>query len=180
MTVNTIVADLSGQPHHGNSNRGATNYGKLGATFGGCFLVGPAIGGMLEDMLYPTASFHAATVLVLSSIAWVYFFVPETRSVMNTRAYLDSTAPTVVLSTGETQSANLLSAVRSAKINPLPRIREIFTSDALKWLAAGVAVSSLAQGGLNSIFFLYLNTRLGWGSAVRFSFTTVSLASAAL
>lgn len=165
MTVNTIVADVSDCGDSDHSNRRAANYGKLGATFGGCFLVGPALGGFIEDHFYATASFHAASFLVMLSIAWVYFLVPETR--------VDSIVHDGATECDEVRSvpsssvfSELITVICQTEINPLPRIRDIFTSDALKWLAAGIAVASLAQGGLNSIFFLYLNTRLGWGSAV--------------
>jgi MFS transporter, DHA1 family, tetracycline resistance protein len=158
MTVSSVLGDISVATPE-DAGAGARNYGALGATIGGCFLVGPGLGGLIEDRLYQTASFHAAAVLVVLSMGWMFFFVPETR-----------TAPGSVLEgetggTAEGDWARMVGAVRRAKLNPLPKIRDIFSNGALQWLAAGIALSSLAQGGLNSIFFLYLNTRLGWRSA---------------
>lgn len=175
MTVSSVLGDIS--VSLGDPEAGARNYGSLGATIGGCFMVGPLLGGLLEDRVYQTASFHAAAVLVLLSMTWVYFCVPETRMATGvagaSRPASDpaSGAGSLVADGGhgagrvEGEWAQLAGAVRRAQLNPFPKMREIFSNSALQWLAAGIAVSSLAQGGLNSIFFLYLNLRLGWRSA---------------
>lgn len=161
MTVSSVLGDIS--VSLGDANAGARNYGLLGATCGGCFLVGPAIGGLIEDNVYQTASFHVAAVMVLLSMTWVFFCVPETRvPAIGSGVAPDATATAME---GEGGWSQLEQAVRHVKLNPIPKIREIFSNEALQWLAAGIAVSSLAQGGLNSIFFLYLNARLGWRSA---------------
>lgn len=179
-TTASILGDISVSLE--DPSAGASYYGVLGATFGGCFLVGPALGGFIEDAFFETASFHAAAILVVVSMLWTYFFVPETRifrsagdrneSVVGTNAPSpsDVTRAAGPASVGPSEGdgsgvQRVFHLLRTVQVNPLPRIREIFSNGALQWLAAAVAVSSLAQGGLNSIFFLYLNTRLGWGSA---------------
>jgi MFS family permease len=160
LTVNTVVADVS---TGGGLEAAASNYGTLGAVYGASFMVGPVLGGLLEDRLYATASFHAAATMVATSVVWTYFGVPETLSgpldlngIARRRGQADP----------EYQPRRLAQAILSVHLNPIPRIRGVFSNEALRWLAAAIALNSLAQGSLNSIFFLYLHTRVGWGSAV--------------
>lgn len=147
-TVSSVIADVSIQLD--DPSAGAANYGLLGATFGACFLVGPVTGGFLEDRLYTTASFHVASFLIFLSICWVYLFVPETR------------IPATGTSAGD---QDLWQTLRRGVRQPFAKIGEVFQGRALKLLAVGIAISALAQGGLNSVFFLYLNARLGWGTS---------------
>jgi MFS transporter, DHA1 family, tetracycline resistance protein len=156
VTVNTMIADMTSENVEGDGDNAAAvaaaagDYGKLGATIGACFMIGPALGGFVEEALYPTASFHGAAILVAVSFVIVFAFVPETlRGNMGHR----------------TSSVSGMTALRGVNLNPIPRIEKLFACDALRWLAAACAISSLAQGGLNSIFFLYMHTRLGWGSS---------------
>jgi MFS transporter, DHA1 family, tetracycline resistance protein len=165
LTVNTVVADVS---MGGGQDLAASNYGMLGAVYGASFMVGPVLGGVLEDRLYPTASFHVAAVMVAVSIMWTFFGVPETLSDPLTQNGLtrrpDQRHP-------QPEPVRLLRVIQSVNLNPIPRIRSVFSGEALRWLASAIALSSLAQGSLNSIFFLYLHTRVGWGSSVSYAAT---------
>lgn len=147
-TVSSVIADVSVELD--DPSAAAANYGLLGATFGACFLVGPVTGGVLEDRLYTTASFHVASFLILLSICWVYFFVPETR-IPDIGTVADD--------------QDLWQTLQRGVKQPFAKIGEVFRGRALKLLACAIAISSLAQGGLNSVFFLYLNARLGWGTS---------------
>lgn len=146
-TANTIIADIS----HADVTTSARNYGYLGAMFGFCFLIGPTLGGVTEDSFYLASSLHVACFLILIAMIFVYFFLPETKSSNNDD---QPVTPTQVVE-----------AIRDTNLNPIPRVRGIFAqSEALTWIAITIAVSSLAQSGLNSIVFLYVNVRLGWGT----------------
>jgi DHA1 family tetracycline resistance protein-like MFS transporter len=129
-------------------------------------MVGPAIGGLLEAHLYRTASFHAAAIMVGVSVAWTSFAVKETLNVSDSYGnVLPRSTQHEQLDVSEEMRDVVARVMRSVNINPLPRIRSVFTNEALRWLAVAIALSSLAQGALNSIFFLYLHTRVGWNSA---------------
>jgi Na+/melibiose symporter-like transporter len=147
----------------GGLEAAASNYGTLGAVYGASFMVGPVLGGLLEDRLYATASFHVAAALVATSVVWTYFGVPET---LNQPLDLNEITRRREQADNGHGPRRLAQAVMSVHLNPIPRIRGVFSNEALRWLAAAIALSSLAQGSLNSIFFLYLHTRVGWGSAV--------------
>src|SRR5579863_2801804 len=54
----------------------AQSFGLMGAAFGGGFILGPAIGGLLGD-LSPRAPFFAAGAIALTNTAFGYFALPE-------------------------------------------------------------------------------------------------------
>lgn len=146
-TTNTILADISSD---GSANA-TTNYGLLGATIGLCFMVGPTVGGYIDETLYRAASFHVAALIIFASLFYVFFLVPETR-------------PPQELDTRPMRQ-RFGNAVRNAQINPFPRVRRVlFQSEFLAWLAMAIAVSALAQTGMIAVLFLYVNTRLGWST----------------
>lgn len=156
-TINTILADIS---TNGPAELSSQNYGYLGATFGLCFLVGPALGGWIDAALFVAASFRVAAVLVLAAMLFVYFFVPETKGCGRSAGV---SGAVLLDAEQENLSRRVIRAVRNTQLNPFPRMRAVFSeTEALTWLAATIAVSSLAQSGLNSILFLYVNVRLGW------------------
>ncbi|CAN8077042.1 unnamed protein product [Agarophyton chilense] len=143
-TANTYIADISTDPLITSRN-----YGWLGATVGVCFLLGPTIGGMTESAFYLASSFHLACIGMIVALVFVRFFLPETKPSQ----------------TGRVAFVDVISAVKEADINPIPRVRRLLShSEALQWIALTLATMSLAQSGLNSILFLYANVRLGWGS----------------
>lgn len=164
ITVNTMVADVS--RHDVLSS--ATNYGYIGATFGLCFLIGPALGGIIEDNFYLASSFHVACVIIALAMLFVYFIVPETKQSTSLNAppatESDASMEQPPLTRADTASPReVMSAIRQAQLNPIPRARRIFShNEGLTWMAIAIATSSLAQSALNSILFLYASVRLKW------------------
>lgn len=175
-TANTIVADLS---NIASADMGAddarvsstANFGYLGAAFGVSFLIGPTLGGLIEDYWYLASSFHVACVLIVIAVAYVATFLPETKQ--RTIAEQPSSSTEALQPTASwwrrtgtnvsTTAREVTDAIRATQINPLPRARRIFAAnEAMTWIAITIATASLAQGGLNAIMFLYLNKKLGW------------------
>lgn len=78
--ANAIIADVTPP-----EKRGAA-FGLLGAAFGGGFILGPALGGLLATM-GPRAPFVAAAVLALVNAAVVAALLPETLPPERRRAF---------------------------------------------------------------------------------------------
>lgn len=159
-TVNTIIADISMHPGSPSTNQqvsSTTNYGRLGAMFGLCFLVGPGLGGYIEEKLYLGSSFRVACVLIVIAMVYVAMFVPETKEMER-----DAVLGGEMRGVGE-WIRNLRDAVRNTDVNPVPRVKQLFGGNAgLTWIAVSIATGAFAQSGLYSIMILYMHVRLGW------------------
>ncbi|CDF36800.1 unnamed protein product [Chondrus crispus] len=177
-TANTIIADISayepGLADDDTPVSAATNYGYLGVAIGFSFLIGPVLGGTIEDTFYLASSFHVASLMILAAVVYVCVFLPETKpcaavedplhthpaSHPSTAQFLNATFVNVSAS-----ALKVTDAIRATDFNPLPRVRRIFSANpALTWIAISLSMTSIAQGGLNAIMFLYVNERLGWGT----------------
>ncbi|MGD9723411.1 MAG: TCR/Tet family MFS transporter [Pirellulales bacterium] len=79
-TANACVADIS------PPDKRAQNFGMMGAAFGTGFILGPAIGGLLDDF-GPRAPFFAAAALALLNVTYGYFVLPETLAPESRRAF---------------------------------------------------------------------------------------------
>ncbi|KAI0563572.1 Tetracycline resistance protein [Gracilaria domingensis] len=143
-TANTYIADISTDPLITSRN-----YGWLGATSGLAFFIGPTIGGLTESTFYLASSFHLACVGIVCSLLFVWFYLPETKP----------------SESGHTSFGDVVSAIRNADINPLPRVRRLLAhSESLQWISLTLATMGVAQSGLNSVLFLYASVKLGWES----------------
>lgn len=146
-----IVTDVSVGSQHATSN-----FGYLGGATSVCFLIGPAIGTVLEGV-YIHASIHCGCLFILLGSIYVFFIVEETLYSLPTDAPLHPWKDTI-------------DALRHADPNPIPRALEFLgKSTSMRWLAITYAASSVAATGVQSIIYLYVNQRLGWGPA---EFTT--------
>lgn len=176
-TASTIIADISMQQWH--QGRGeeevhvssTTNFGYLGAVSGLCFLIGPFLGGLIEERFYLASSFHAAALMIALAMVYVYVFLPETKPNSPLDTQVDQydvdgqSQLTRLWKRTSTVAKELYRGVRETELNPFPRVGRIFgSSPAMTWLALAIGVSSLAHGGMNSIIFLYTNVKLGWGT----------------
>lgn len=140
-----IVADISVGSQHATSN-----FGYLGGTASVCFLVGPAIGTLIERV-YDHASLHAGCLLMLLGSVYVFFVLEETLYSLPTDTPRHPWKDTV-------------NALRHADPNPLPRAYEFISkSKSMRWLALTYAASSVAATGVQATIYLYVNQRLGWG-----------------
>lgn len=141
-TTNTVIADITTDPLISSRN-----YGWVGAAVGVSFLIGPTLGGLTENAFYLASSFHVACIGIAFAMLFVYFALPETKPA-------DS---------GAVGAPDVARALREADVNPVPRVRRLFShSKGLQWIALTLAISNLAQSGLNSILFLYAKVKLGW------------------
>ncbi|PXF44765.1 Tetracycline resistance protein, class A [Gracilariopsis chorda] len=141
-TANTVIADITTDPLISSRN-----YGWLGAAVGVAFLIGPALGGLTESTFYLASSFHVACIGIAFAALFVHFVLPETKPA-------DS---------GAASATDVARALSEADVNPVPRVQRLFShSKGLQWIALTLAISSLAQSGLNSILFLYAKVKLGW------------------
>jgi DHA1 family tetracycline resistance protein-like MFS transporter len=78
--ANAVIADVT------PPEKRAAMFGLLGAAFGGGFILGPALGGLLAT-LGPRAPFVAAAVLAFANAAWIAAFLPETLAPERRRAF---------------------------------------------------------------------------------------------
>ena len=80
-TATAYIADVST-----NETERAKNFGLIGAAFGLGFVLGPALGGLLANWGI-RAPFYAAATLCLLNCLYGYFFLPESLSPENRRAF---------------------------------------------------------------------------------------------
>lgn len=79
-TATAYIADISDETTR------AKNFGMIGAAFGLGFVLGPALGGLLATWGI-RAPFYAAAALCLLNCLYGYFFLPESLSKENRRAF---------------------------------------------------------------------------------------------
>lgn len=80
-TATAYIADVSA-----DETTRAKNFGLIGAAFGLGFVLGPALGGLLANWGL-RAPFYAAAALCLLNCLYGYFFLPESLSKENRRAF---------------------------------------------------------------------------------------------
>lgn len=78
--VNAVIADVTPPEKRGQA------FGWIGAAFGGGFILGPAIGGLLAEF-GPRAPFVAAAALAFVNAAMIVALMPETLAPENRRAF---------------------------------------------------------------------------------------------
>lgn len=179
-TTSTIIADISmqggsegGEVREGSEEEthvlSTRNFGYLGAATGFCFLVGPFLGGVVEERFYLASSFQLAGLFIAMAMVYVYIFLPETKPDSpldrenDDEAVQNSSSVRHLWRRTSRTVKELYRAARGTELNPFPRIRRFLgASEALTWLALAISVTSLAHAGMNSIIFLYVNVKLGW------------------
>src|SRR6185369_6685699 len=70
-TANAYVADVA------RPEQRARLFGLIGSAFSFGFVAGPALGGLLGQMISLRAPFFAAALLTLANVLYGYFIVPE-------------------------------------------------------------------------------------------------------
>jgi len=132
----------------------AARMGQIGAMFGIGFILGPVAGGLLGDIDVRLPFFAAGTLAVLNGL-YGYFVLPESLPRERRRPF----------------------AWRSA--HPLAAVQTLARNPGIGWLAAAIALATLAQFAMHSSWVLYTHFRFGWGPAeVGWSLFTVGLMSA--
>ncbi len=117
----------------------AASFGMLGAAFGGGFVLGPAVGGLLGG-LSPRAPFWVAGAMALVNVLYGYFVLPESLDAQHRRAF-------------DWKRANPLGALLTLRRRPgLPGLMAIYT------------LYVFAHTALQSTFVLYTQSRYGWDS----------------
>lgn len=116
----------------------AARYGLLGAAFGGGFVLGPALGGVLGES-DPRLPFWIAAGFSLLNAAWGLFILPESLDRAHRRPF------------------HLIRA------NPLGALLWLKSQPALFRYAAIHFLGQLAHVALPSVFVLYATFRYGWG-----------------
>ncbi|HTV74577.1 MAG TPA: TCR/Tet family MFS transporter [Candidatus Acidoferrales bacterium] len=135
-TAYAYIADVVPAPKRAGA------YGMVGAAFGGGFVLGPAVGGVLGSM-NPRLPFWVAGGLSLLSALYGFFVLPE----------------------------SLPPEMRAARIaweraNPLGSLRLLRSHAQLFGLAAAVFLTDVAHQVLPNVFVLYTIYRYGWSESV--------------
>jgi DHA1 family tetracycline resistance protein-like MFS transporter len=117
----------------------AASFGLLGAAFGGGFVLGPAVGGLLAG-LSPRAPFWAAAVLALLNFAYGLFVLPESLARVNRRPF------------------------DWRRANPVGALSLLARRHGLLELVSVYGLYMLAHQALQSTFVLYATHRYAWDS----------------
>ncbi len=119
--------------------RRAKAYGLMGAAFGGGFILGPAIGGMLSQF-GPRAPFWVAAGFSLANALYGVFVLPESLAPEHRRAF------------------------SWARANPAGSFAFLRAQGQLLGFASVHLLYNLAHQSLQSMFVLYADYRYGWSS----------------
>ena len=115
----------------------AASFGIMGAAFGSGFVLGPAVGGLL-DGLSPRAPFWVAGALALVNVVYGWFVLPESLSREHRRPF------------------------DLKRANPLGALLALRGRDGLLGMMGIYALYMLAHTALQSTFVLYTEHRYHW------------------
>jgi MFS transporter, DHA1 family, tetracycline resistance protein len=118
----------------------AQSFGLMGAAFGGGFIAGPAIGGLLGG-LGPRAPFFTAAAVALANATLGYFALPESLPRERRRAF------------------------QWARANPLGTLAQVRTHPVVRVLLAALFLWQLAHQVLPSTWAFYTISKFHWTSA---------------
>ena len=118
-----------------------TRFGMIGATFGGGFVIGPAVGGLLGEWSL-RLPFWVAAALALANAAYGIWGLPESLP-MDKRRALDW-----------------------SRANPLTALRRAWKDNALRRMAIAWSCSWVGLGAVQSSLVLFAGYRFGWGTAL--------------
>uniref|UniRef100_A0A7S1TG90 Major facilitator superfamily (MFS) profile domain-containing protein n=1 Tax=Compsopogon caeruleus TaxID=31354 RepID=A0A7S1TG90_9RHOD len=134
----------------------ARMWGLYGAVVGFVLAVGPLLGGALFNRLGPRF------------LLWLMFGIAVVNAAVNPLLPLET-------SVGRPQAEMDWSG---ASLNPIPDLKILFEKKRLVLLALSLALTNLAEGGFQSVFFLYCSEMFGWGPSeigIFLSFVGVTL-----
>jgi MFS transporter, DHA1 family, tetracycline resistance protein len=115
-------------------------FGMVGGASGVGFMIGPAIGGLLANISYSTP-FLAAAGIILLTIVWGYFFLPESLS-----------------------QENRVKAIRLRELNPLKQMGDVFRLAKLRWTLLAGFFYALPFAMLISLLTIMMKDSLGWNA----------------
>ncbi|MDZ7636852.1 MAG: MFS transporter [Bryobacterales bacterium] len=118
----------------------AKNFGLVGAAFGLGFIIGPAMGGLLSKISL-AAPAYGAGILTLVTVAFSYFFLPETIRPETRRT----------------------TSIRLYDINPFTQVLLAMRRSELLPLLVAVFFLNFAFSGLQTNFAVYTSDKLGMG-----------------
>ena len=118
----------------------AQNFGLMGAAFGGGFILGPAIGGLLGN-LGPRAPFFAAAAIALANTTFGYFALPESLPPARRRPF------------------------HWVRANPLGTLLQMRKYPVVPWLLGAVFLWQLGHQVLPSTWAFFTISRFHWSSA---------------
>ncbi|HEX7734073.1 MAG TPA: MFS transporter [Ktedonobacteraceae bacterium] len=124
-------------------------FGVAGALSGIGFILGPAIGGLLAAINY-TAPFLVATGVILLTLLWGFFFLPESLN-----------------------KEHRISSVKLSDLNPLKQLGVVFSMANLRWLVLGGFFYSFPFAILQSNLTILLRDSLGWNATAAGLIATV-------
>ena len=129
----------------------AQSFGLMGAAFGGGFILGPAIGGLLGN-LGPRAPFFAAAAIALANTTFGYFALPESLPPARRRPF------------------------HWIRANPLGTLLQVRKYPVVPWLLGAVFLWQFAHQVLPNTWSFYTISKFGWSSAeVGYSLAWVGL-----
>ena len=131
--ANAVIADVTPPERRGQA------FGLLGAAFGGGFILGPAVGGLLAD-LGPRAPFIAAAALAFCNAALVLALLPETLAPERRRPFA------------------------WARANAIGAFAPLFHAGGATALLAGALVWQIAHMVYPSTWAFFGEIALGWDS----------------
>ena len=128
------VADIS------PPEKRAQNFGLMGAAFGGGFILGPAIGGLLGS-LGPRAPFYTAGIIALLNGGFGLLALPESLPLASRRAF------------------------DWRRANPLGTLRQMRKYPAVEWLLGALFLWQLGHQVLPSTWSFYTIYKFHWSAA---------------
>jgi MFS transporter, DHA1 family, tetracycline resistance protein len=130
-TASAYIADIST-----DENR-SKNFGMIGAAFGLGFVIGPFLGGILEQ--YGTKiPFYVTAALSFMNLVYGYFMVPESLSVDNRRKF------------------------DLKRASPWGSFRQLFKYQDLRWLILAFLFLYLGSHAVQSTWNYFTMFRFGW------------------
>ncbi|GAC1617905.1 MAG: tetracycline resistance MFS efflux pump [Ktedonobacteraceae bacterium] len=128
------IADISEPEERGKY------FGMVGGASGMGFMVGPAIGGLLANVSYSTPFLVAAGIILLT-IVWGYFFLPESLS-----------------------KEHRVTSVRASELNPFKQMGNVFRLANLRWLLLAGFFYGLPFAMLQATLTILMKDSLGWNA----------------
>jgi DHA1 family tetracycline resistance protein-like MFS transporter len=115
-------------------------FGLVGGFSGVGFILGPAIGGLLAGINY-SAPFLVAALVILFTLVWGFFFLPESLRKEHRR-----------------------DSIRARDLNPLSQVGALFSIANLRWLLVAAFLYGFPFAILQGNLTILLKDSLGWGA----------------